>query len=204
MNGFFATGVLHVGGFAPHVGGDPHTRHCARKCESILGGRHFAFGMGAAHLRQALRRAGARTGAQTPPFFLPAHPTFVHERGICMEVLWGAPASRSFLAADSGNGVPKDASPSQVAVWGGPQQAPLHLPSGFCMWGETPHTPHVFAHPPTLFAVPRGTVLCQEATLHSRGVSALFSESFGVLCTKDALPHLRTDCPIAPQCRKTL
>ena len=30
-----------------------------------------------------------------------AHPTFVHERGICMEVLWGAPASRSFLAAAS-------------------------------------------------------------------------------------------------------
>ena len=34
--------------------------------------------------------------------FLPAHPTFVHERGICMEVLWGAPASRSFLAAARG------------------------------------------------------------------------------------------------------
>ena len=39
----------------------------------------------------------------TPPLHLPAHPTFVHERA------GGAPASRSFWAAVSRNGVPKGA-----------------------------------------------------------------------------------------------
>ena len=74
-----------------------------------------------------------------------------------------------------------------------PNSSPL-LASAF-MWGETPHTPHVFARPPALFAVPRGTVLCQEATPHSRGMSVLFSESLGVLCTKDAMPSWVTTPP---------
>ena len=68
------------------------------------------------------------------------------------------------------------------------------------IWGETPQTPHVFARPPALFAVPRGTVLCQKATPHSRGMPALFSESFGILCTKD-LPLRQAAAAFGAGCR---
>ena len=45
------------------------------------------------------------------------------------------------------------------------------------MWGETPHTPHVFARPPTLFAVLPRTVVPKDAPL-SWGVST--SPFFGI------------------------
>ena len=40
------------------------------------------------------------------------------------------------------------------------------------MWGETPHTPHIFARPPALLAVPRCTVVPKDA-------SPFWSEVFG-------------------------
>ena len=82
---------------------------------------------------------------------------------------------------------------------------------GFCMWGalppmwgETPHTPHVFARPPALFAAALGNGIPKDASPLRVTPSRPLSESFGGLCTKNApaSPAERQN-PLAASAQKT-
>ena len=98
-------------GLPPMWGETPHTHivhGSALRSPSAQCGLRCAYG-GTLSLRRAFACGGR---PPTPPMFLPAHPTFVHERAE------GAPASRFFWAAVSGGGVSKGASPSWVARFG--------------------------------------------------------------------------------------
>ena len=56
------------------------------------------------------------------------------------------------------------------------------------MWGVSPHTPHVFAHPPTLFAAASRNDVPKDAMPRLLLSLALLSESLGILYTKDETP----------------
>ena len=133
----------------------------------------FAFGMGAAHPRQALRRPVGRTGAPHV-FARPPTPTAtcpprlqpkdaLHAQAEAIRPFFGITwhplqerriafvcnAHPSFLAAASGGGVPKNDFSSQghaLCMWGGNPPPP---PNCFLGGGaKPPHAPHVFC-PPT-------------------------------------------------------